>query len=634
MKAKITGIFLLFILLFVTVLAKAFYIQVVNRDKLIAYSESQIVRKTKIFPKRGFILDRNENPLAINVQKYNIFTFGKNEKKLARELKQIKKILKDLNIKKIVKSVKKRKKFTWIRREIELSKEDVQRIKKFKSIFIESQSSRFYPNHELLAQTLGFVGIDNDGLAGIEYQFNDKLQGEPEIYKYFKDAKGRPVKFKSANFDKRAKDITLSIDKDIQLVLEDSLKEGVLKHDALKGGAAVMDATTGEIWAIANYPAFDPNQGRKSKNKKLSFITDPFEPGSVFKTITIASAMENNIVREDTSYFCERGKLKVGNHYIRESDSNHGYEWLSVTDILKFSSNIGTTKIAFDLTYPNLKKTLNKFSLGKKTNIEIPGESRGILDQSENITPLRLSNISFGQGVATTGIQMMASYAPFANGGYYVKPTLLKISKENKIQSKRIIKQETAESITEMLRKAVEDGTGKSAKVRHYSIAGKTSTAQRADAEGGYSGYVAGFIGYPVNVDKKFIVFVYVDNPKNGYYGNTVAAPIFQKIVKSILYKDKVYSRLANVENDKDTKVAMDNINIKYSSKRIIEKGKVPNLVGLDKTSAFKVLDGMEASYDHVGFGIVKSQSPEAGSIMSDKTMITLKFRAPLYDGE
>lgn len=629
MKNKITLTFVFFIILFSSVVLKALYIQVINRDKLIAYSESQIVRTTKIYPKRGYILDRHGAPLAINIQKFNLFTFVKNEQKLISELKQLKRIIPSIQTKKIIKRVKKRKKFTWIKRETELSEDQLKRIKKLKTIHVESRSSRFYPNHELLAQTLGFVGIDNDGLAGIEYQFNEDLKGEPEIYKYFKDAKGRPIKFKSANLDKRAMDITLSIDKDTQSNLEDSLKEGVLKYKALSGGAAVMDADTGEIWAVANYPSFDPNFGRKSKNRKLSFITDPFEPGSVFKTLTVASAIENNIVRPDTNYFCERGKFRVGNHYINESDNNHVYEWLSVADILKFSSNIGTTKIAFDLTFPTLKKTLDRLDVGRKTGVELPGESRGILDSKENITPLRLSNISFGQGVATTGIQMLASYAPIANGGYYVKPTLLKVKDTKDVKKKRVFSKKTSDQVTEMLVKAVNEGTGKNARIKHFVIAGKTSTAQRADDRGSYSGYVSGFIGYPVNVDRRFVVFVYVDKPQKYYYGNTVAAPIFQKIVKNILYKDKNYSRMAKVSNNQET---MDNISIKYSAHRRIKKGIVPNLIGLDKSSVFNILESLMVKYDHTGFGIVEKQKPTPGTPISKNTVIRLKFKAPKYD--
>lgn len=629
MKNKITFTFLSFLILFSAILVKALYIQVINRDKLIAYSESQIVRETKVYPKRGYILDRKGNPLAINVQKYNLFTFAKNEKELIRELKILKKIIPSLQVNKITSQIKKRKKFTWIRREIDLEEDQIKRIKKLKNVQLESRSSRFYPNHELLSQTLGFVGIDNDGLAGIEYEFNELLKGEAEIYKYFRDAKGRPVKFKSANLDKRANDITLSIDKDIQASLEEILREGVTEFEALKGGAAVMDAHTGEIWAMANYPTFDANIGRRSKHTKLSFITDPFEPGSVFKTLTLASAIENNIIRSDTNYFCERGKFRVGNHIITESDSNHTYEWLSVTDILKYSSNIGTTKIAFDLTYPTLKQTLDKLKIGIKTGIELPGESRGIMDQSENITPLRLSNISFGQGVATTGIQMLASYAAIANGGHYVKPTLLKVKDPKDIEKQRVFKESTSEDITEMLRLAVDEGTGKNAKIKHFEIAGKTSTAQKADQSGGYSGYVSGFIGYPVNVDKRFVVFVYVDEPKKAYYGNTVAAPIFQKIVKRILYRDKEYSRMAKTTEGSKT---IDKLSVKYSARKRVKRGLIPDLIGLDKNSAFSILDSLNIQYDHKGFGIVKEQYPVAGTPLKKNIVIKLHFKAPVYD--
>lgn len=617
--------------LYVTVAAKAFYVQVINKNKLMAYSDSQILRKTKIYPKRGFILDRNNNPLAVNVQKFNLFTFIKNKKKLRKELEKLKKIIPNLNYKKILKRIEKRKKFTWIAREISLKSKQVLQIKQFKSITVESRSSRFYPNNELLAQTLGFVGIDNDGLAGIEYQFNDELKGQPVIHKYYKDAKGRPIKNKSADIHKRTDDIVLSIDKDIQASLEENLKAGVEKHKAFRGGAAVMDVQTGEILAVGNYPTFDPNNRKSRKNRKLSFITDPFEPGSVFKSLTIASALENNVVTEDTNYFCERGKFRVGNHYITESDSNHNFEWLSVRDILKHSSNIGTTKVAFDLTYPTLKKTLDKLFIGQKTGVEMPGESRGIIDKDENIKPLRLSNISFGQGVATTGIQMLSAYAAIANGGYSVKPTILKVKNKKKVEKKKVFSKSTANALTRMLISAVEDGTGKNARVKHFTIAGKTSTAQRVDNAGGYKGYVSGFIGYPVNIDNRFVVFVYVDNPtEKGYYGNQVAAPIFQKIARAILYKNKSLNKLARLKTE--DKSNLDNIHIKYSAKRKITRGHVPNLIGLDKGSALEILDSLKASYEHKGFGIVKKQYPASGSVLNKNTVVKLIFEAPKYE--
>lgn len=627
MKAKTTFVFFLLLFMFTAVAVKAFYVQIINRDKLIAYSHSQIMRESKSYPKRGHILDRMGEPLAINIQKFNLFTFGKNLKELRSELNAIKKFIPNLNINEVFKNAKERKKFTWVARKVELESDAVKEFKKLNSIILEAQSSRFYPNHELLSQTLGFVGVDNDGLSGVEYFFNEKLKGEAIIRKYYKDAKGRPVKYKSSILDHQAEDITLSIDKDIQASLEEYLKEGVEKAEAKMGGAAVIDSETGEIWAMANYPTFDPNDiNSKDKNHlKLSFITDPFEPGSIFKTLTVVSAMENKIVSDDTNYYCERGKLKVGKHLITESDSSHNFEWLSVEDILKYSSNIGTTKIAFDLTYPTLHKSLLNFGIGEKTGVEIPGESRGILDESKNVPAIRLSNISFGQGVATTGIQMLKAYSSIANGGFEITPTILKINK--KAKKKRIISKETVNKITDILIKAVDEGTGSKARIKHFQIAGKTSTAQRPDENGGYSGYVSGFIGYPVNVDKRFVVFVYVDNPKGHYYGNLVAAPIFQKITKSILYKRKEYKQLAINHND-----SKDIVKYQATAKRSIKKGEIPNLVGLDKVSAKKILNALKLDYTFSGFGVVKSQYPNKGTKISKNTKVKLKFSPPKYE--
>jgi cell division protein FtsI/penicillin-binding protein 2 len=632
MKNKIIFTFISLVCLYFAVIIKAFYVQVVNREKLITYSRSQALRVVKSYPKRGNIYDRNGNPLAINVKKYNIFSIPKDNKSLKVELRKLVKELPGLSFNNLYKKLKDRKRYTWVKRQVELTDEQVEALKPLKQIFLESQSSRIYPNHELFGQLLGFVGVDNDGLSGVEYQFNKELKGQAQIKKYYRDAKGRPIKFKSADLEGDSQDITLAVDKEVQAVLESALKAGVEKHKALRGGAAVMDAQTGEIWAMANYPSYDPNEYRKysANYKKMAFVTDPFEPGSIFKTFTIAAALENNIVRPDTNYYCEKGRFRVGNHFIKESDSDHGHEWLSVEDILKYSSNIGTTKIAFDLGYPALKKFMDKLHIGAKTGIELPGESRGILSD-EKVSPLKLSNVSFGQGVATTAIQMMSAYSIFANGGYYVNPTLVKNGNRNR-KFKRVISKENAQQITQMLIKAVDEGTGTRAKVPHFIIAGKTSTAQKADASGRYTGYISGFIGYPVNVNKRFIVYAYVEEPKeNGYYGNQVAAPIFNKIVKNILYKRKEYNQRA-IADKVNNKKRFDTITTRQSARVIIGKNKVPNVIGLDKNTAFKVLDKLGLEYKYSGFGIVNTQSPAPGTEIQKGLSVKLKFTPPSYD--
>lgn len=628
-------IFLGFMFAFLIVAGKAFKVQVLDKEKLITKAKKQFFRERKVYPKRGNIYDRNGNPLAINIQTYSLFTIPKNMENPKDEYKKLAKIIPELSYDSIIKKVSNRERFTWLGRKMRLTDEQVEKIKDLPGIYIEAVPKRFYPNHELLSQSLGFVGIDNAGLSGIEYAYDSDLRGEPKIMKYIIDRKGRPVRYESTEIGDRAKDIYLTIDKDIQAVAEKALKEAVDEFEAKRGGIGVIDIRTGEILAMANYPNFDPNepQDYKSELRKLPFISDPFEPGSTFKILTVASALENNIAKSDTNYYCERGQIKVEGHIISEAESRKQFEWLSVDEIIKYSSNVGTTKIAFDLTFPKLRKTLVNFGIGEKTNIELPGESRGIFTEEENVRPLSLSNISFGQGVATTGIQMLSAYATVANGGVYVKPTIVKRKEGEKPETKRVISENVANELTRMLVNAVENGTGTKAKIPYYTIAGKTSTAQRTDETGRYNGYIPGFLGYPVGVNNPFVVYVYVDKPGAGksYYGGTVTAPVFKKVTQYILYKNKEFSNLANNENFENAK-AFDTVQVQHSSTRILGRGEAPNFIGLDKRSANALGDKLQLSLSHRGIGVVSKQIPEAGTKIDESTVVKLIYTPPTYE--
>ena len=626
MKKKILFLFVIQSLLFLVVIAKAFKIQVVDREKLISYSKKQFLRTKKVYPKRGNIYDRNGSPLAINIETYNLVVLPKETKNISRTLKKLHKVSKVFNYKEKLTLAKKRNKYTRLATKINLNQDQIKVIKKIPGIFLESQTKRVYPNKKLFSQSLGFVGYDNDGLAGLEYFLNKKLRGVAVIKKYYRDAKGRPIKFKTVELDESAQNVYASIDKNIQAVSEKYLEEAVKKHNATRGGAAVMDAETGEVLAIANYPSFDPNKFSKypAYLRKLAFVTDPFEPGSTFKTLTIASALEHNVVRPDTSYFCENGRMKVQNHYITEAESKKDLEWLSVSDILKYSSNVGTAKIAFDLNFSRLQKTLAKLSIGQKTGIEYPGESRGIMTRKDSVSPLKLSNISFGQGIATTGIQMLASYAAIANGGYYVRPTLLRHGNKG-VKPKQVLARKTSEELTSMMKSVVSDGTGKNSQVRYFEIAGKTSTAQRVSSSGGYEGYVSGFIGYPVNVNKKFVVSVYIDNPKeNGYYGNVAAGPVFQKITSYILLKEKEISYAKNVNVKKSSSVDKIKTSRSSSLKKLSKK-----FLGMSKLAAVNKAKKENIELITNGFGIVyKEELLKAGK----RAKYRVFLRPPSYD--
>ncbi len=652
-KNRIIFVFTCFCLFFLLVLGKAFKVQLIDSSDLIVRANSQFLREVTVYPKRGNIYDRSGHPLALNVQTYSIFAIPKSTDGTYNVYKKLSKIIPELSYKEMVATIKKRKRFTWLGRKLRLTKDQVEEVKELRGIFIEGTPERTYPNHELLAQVIGFVGLDNKGLSGLEYMFDKELKGNPVTLKYTIDNKGRPIKFEShQNVTAQAKDIYLTIDKDIQGMAEKYLKEAVLKHNADKGGVGVLDAATGEILAIANYPTFDPNDVRGSAPdaRKLSFAIEPFEPGSSFKIFTVGSALENKVAKIDSTYYAEQGRMRVDNHWIKEAESHEKFEWISVADIIRFSSNVGTTKLAFDLKFPRFKQTLKELNFGNKTGIEVPGESRGIFTEADNVTPLSLSNISFGQGIAVTGVQMLAAYGAIANGGTYIRPTLIKrdpnvetVSElepenENQLEKKHtVFSKKTTEDLTMALTLAVEKGTGVGAKIPHFQIAGKTATAQRVDKNGGYKGYVSGFVGYPVNVDNRFVIVVYIDNPKTGgYYGGAVAGPVFKNLAQYILYKNKDISRLAaNDDSDYDlkgVKANTDIVQVKESSTRALTPGIVPNMMGLDKITTSNIGIKLNMQLLHKGMGVVSSQNPPAGTAIAEDTVVKLEYSPPTYE--
>lgn len=656
-KNKIITTFAFFAFVFSLVLIKAIYVQVINNKKLLSYSKGQILRESTVYPNRGQIFDRNGSPLAINVKTYSIFAIPRNMEARDFALRTLAQIDPELKYSELKSKLYKRQRYTWLARKISLTDAQAEKVKKIKGIYIEAVPRRFYPNKELLSQTLGFVGVDNAGLAGVEFLFDKDLKGKPTHLKYFQDAKGRPIKLQTEeNHQGAAKDVYLSIDKELQSFAEKTIKDAALEFRGAKAGIGIINPENGEILAVANYPTFDPNEVDNSspESRKLAFASDPFEPGSTFKLLTVASALENKIARPDTSYYCEQSKLLVEGHIISDAESSKKYEWLTVAEIIQHSSNVGTTKIAFDITFPKLDKTLKLFKIGEKTGIEVPGESRGIYQFKENVSPLTLSNISFGQGVATTGVQMLSAYAVFANGGNYFRPTILKGGNDG-TTPERIISQETAKSIQKILVKAVNEGTGTNAQIPHFEIAGKTSTAQKHDKYGGYKGYVPGFIGFVLNSKQKFVIYAYVDDPQTKYYGNEVAAPIFKKIAQYILYRNKEFDlgqnktaverkdkSIENVsENKKNTKtkkiplnkkIEKDEVKVVRAAARYLAKDVMPNFEGLDKLSAQSLLRQIDYPAIHSGIGVVTRQFPVAGTPLKKDISIKLNYSLPKYE--
>lgn len=627
-RKKILLTIVIFSGLFLSLVGRAFYLQVYNREKLIKYADTQFIRATKLYPQRGQILDRELVPLAVNVQKFDLYAMPQDMKSY-RSIYQVCKFINNLDCNDLYKKIKERKKFTWLAREIQLNSDQLAKIKKIEGVYTDERFSRFYPHRHLAAALIGHVNIDLQGNAGIEYSFDHDLKGAPKNIRYYRDAKGRPVRLDSIQFSGKGQDIILSIDHELQAMTEKFLYEGVLETKGKSGGAVVMNAKTGEVLAMATVPSFDPNYYNKYKShaRKLSMLTDPFEPGSTFKIFTIAAALEEKIITPESKFFCENGKMQIGNRSIGEA-AGHKYGMLSVSDIFKHSSNIGTTKIAMELGYPNLHAFIQKLKFGVPTGIEIKGESRGIYKEIKKPSLIHLSNLSFGQGIATTPLQMVAAYGAIANDGVMARPTILRANDNQPFDQHRVMSLATAQKLQKMLIHVVDNGTGSNAKISQFDIAGKTSTAQKVGPDGKYSGIIAGFIGFPLNVSEKVVIYVYVDEPKAKRYGNDVAAPIFQKIMSYYLYqsKDIIPTRLA-----KDDIVTDEVSNLQASIVRHKDPGTIPNFIGLDKVSAQELGLLHNIELEIKGSGIVEKQFPEAYTALKTNGKVVLNFRSPEY---
>lgn len=615
---RVQIIFYFIFSLFILIIVKAVWIQVIKQNELVEYANGQFLKKRAYFPHRGKIVDAHNIPLAINIEQYGLYTIpSKNYlhiKAINKELKQISKWVPELTYQQLKNKTYKRERFTWLARKISLNEEQIKNLSTLQEVFLEKIPGRIYPQSPYLSQVLGLVGVDQSGLSGIELKYDPYLRGKSKIVQYWQDAKGRPIRLDSVDQGVYAKDLTLSIDIDIQAASENFLKQAVLEHKALGGGIGVMNSKNGEILAMANYP--------NTPAGKIPFISDPFEPGSVFKIFTLASALEENLIDLQTSYFCEKGSFKVQDHIITEAEAWEKFEWLTVAQIIEKSSNIGITKLAFDTTYPVLKKYFQKFRFGEKTGIELPGESRGIFPEFTQIPPLTLATMSFGQGgIATTGIQILAAYAMIANGGMYYPPTIIKQDPHFPKRGIRILKETTTLSLMKSLVGVIEQGTGVSVKMDPFSVAGKTGTAQRISKQGGYEGYISSFAGILVDSPEKYVIFTYIDNPKgNNYYANHVAAPIFKKLAQRIYYKQNVTPTKRIPSPLPLKKEAETPVKINQAAEQSI-----PNFIGLDKISVERMARKMGFSVKHHGIGLVYRQSITPGN------KITLGMELELY---
>lgn len=530
-----------FFVLFSAVALRLVWIQGVKSQSYAAAAESQRMKNIELSPRRGTIYDREGEPLAVSIESKTVFVSPRQIDDKPGTARQIARILGG-SAREYYSKIATDSGFEYLARKVDLAQAKELADLKLKGVGFEDDFKRMYPSGDLACQTLGFVGVDDSGLAGIELEYNSILAGKPGFIIGERDPKMRPIPggVQKVIDPVHGHDIVLTIDKDIQYQSQVALNAAVKQYKAKSGSVIIMDTRSGEILAVASYPGYNPNLYGKAKATAIRNkpITDSYEPGSTLKCLTAAAAIEKGLFTPK-SMLDLPPTLRVGDRVIHESHGRGAVRW-SLTDIVTESSNVGTVKIGLKLGEEGLYDSFSAFGLTEKPGVDFPGQAMGWLPPTEQWSASSIGNIPFGQGVSVTPMQLARAIGAIANKGVMTTPHLLRAvpqspDAEMVWPKRRAVSESTSRQMTEMLTDVVKRGTGTAAAVKGFTVAGKTGTAQKALTNGrGYAkgSYVGSFIGYLPAEDPRVLICVTIDEPRAGYYGGTCAAPTFSKLAQ------------------------------------------------------------------------------------------------------
>ena len=679
MKSRIIIIKLLFFGFAGAILLKTAFLQFGGDQRLERLSQRQFNSKVTSLPRRGQVFDRNGEGLAISLKVRSLFVRPEILKKdLTRSERQrlnhnIAQVL-HVPLEQIQNKTSQDRGFVWIRRQLTETEEKNLKSRGIlelgEGVGLAEETRRFFPNKDLASHLLGYVNVDGDGIEGLELFYNEILNGEQTRVASNKDAMGRKIfrDDKGLLAFKDGQSLVLTIDKGLQYEVEKNLKSTIQELQATAGTVIIAEVQTGEILALANYPSYNPNFPKQAypDQRRNRAITDSYEPGSIYKPFLLALALENGKSPKSKVY-CEKGLFTVGDRKISEAETHEKYEWLTLQEILKFSSNIGSAKITLELGAQKYTDMAERLGVGKKTEIDLPGEVSGSFKPNELKSPIRLANVGFGHGFTVTPIQALTHYLTIANHGVWIQPKLVKaiLSEDadsfekgaiqwklghrfDLLKTKQIFSSQISKQISQMLQTVVEaKGTGTKAQLAEWPVAGKTGTAQKIDSKTkkySKTKYISSFAGFAPAQDPKIVAIVVIDEPKKKYYAGDTAAPLFKEVMKSALLRQKVTPlfeskeiiELTNqsiLEKIKDESAPIqETSSISATRKELIrEAGKMPNLSGLTLRESLKVLDGIDTGQNFElevsGTGTLTEQIPTADADLEKVKKIKLYFK-------
>ncbi len=646
-KVRIIFISCLLFFCFIILTGRIFQLQVLNKKDLYQQADRQHRIKIPLVPKRGTIYERNGNEIAVSIEVDSVYADCRkvvDPEKTAHDLAPLLRI----NREELKRKLTDPKSFEWIQRKI--SPKEVAEIKSLNpsGIYFSRENQRFYPNGPLAAHVIGFVGLDSRGLEGVEYQYDALLNGKHQVWTVARDAYGREIAMGETPFEKEEhhRNILLTIDKHIQHVVEKELNQSVQKWGARGGFVIAMEPSSGKVLAMASSPSFNPNQFMqyRSRNLRNQAISDTFEPGSLFKAILAAAALDQKVVQPSDSFFCENGSYKV---YDRTLHDHAKYGWLSFQQIIKFSSNIGASKVGEKVGKDRFYRYICAFGFGEKTGIGLSGEAKGIVHHPRYWPPVVLDTISFGQGISVTGIQLITALCAIANGGSLMKPYVVEKITDAKgeiVQSfepqvvRRVISEETAKKVIAILRTTTEkEGTGEGAVPLGYEVGGKTGTAQKIDPIlGGYSEdrFISGFMGFVPPDNPRIALLGVIDEPRGSIYGGVVAAPLFKAIMEKILPylnvlpKGTMVVRNESVSNPQPDLSKTEPFIEKDDLEKTFVRVLMPDLTGLSMRNALSRIEGKGLIIKVSGNGKVVEQTPRPGTLIEKGDICYLIFQS------
>ncbi|MGA9470834.1 MAG: penicillin-binding protein 2, partial [Terriglobales bacterium] len=534
----------------VVICLRLVYLQIFCYGDFERRAQHQQQRSFELSAKRGVIYDRAGHELAMSIQVESAFLVPSETPDLANVIHLITRITND-DPRVLLADCQAHKTFCWVARKADAETADRIRALNLQGIHFQKEPKRFYPKRELAAQVLGYVGTEDQGLSGLEREFNQQLQGKPGKLMISVDARKRW--FASVEQEPTpGNNLVLTIDQNIQAIAERELERGMQETKAIAGTVIVENPHTGEILALTNRPTFNPNNRKEIKPESLKdrAVSDIYEPGSTFKMVTISAGLEEKVTNPDEMFDCQMGSIVINGMRIRDSKP-HGL--LSVSDIIAESSDVGAIKVAMRLGNDRFYKYIRGFGFGQQTGIELPGETRGMTKPVERWSKVSFAAISMGQEIGISAVQLGSLISTVANDGIRVPPRIVAgtIAPQNAPQTiafqpalgTRVISSLTAAQMRQMLQGVVLHGTGRKAILEGYSSAGKTGTAQKVDpATGAYSKtkYVGSFAGFaPIN-NPQIAVVVILDSAVGLHQGGQVSAPIFQRIVQQVLEYEHV----------------------------------------------------------------------------------------------